>query len=50
MAFKCSDCGGDMIRVLEEKGNVLYECTDCDNWMTEHVKDMFDESEGVNVP
>ena len=40
MAYKCSDCGAEMVRVLihlQGKGVVLYECTECDNNMMEYA-------------
>lgn len=41
--MKCSSCGGHMVAAIREKGNILWECCECDNYWMEHVYDEDDE-------
>lgn len=51
MALKCPRCGGMMVRAIQEKNSVLYECCECDNYMIEYfyTDPEFDAKEAGDV-
>ena len=37
--IRCPDCGGDMLAVVRDDVNALYECVDCGNVVIEPIFD-----------